>query len=467
MMLKRIGWVWVAGMLSVTGCSRSLELSGKACPCVDGYYCNPATNLCVLGQLPDAGPDVVEDVTPPEPNAPIQLALGAFHSCALWRDGQVQCWGRNTYGELGYGHTDNIGDTETLDALETVDVGLEALQITAGENFTCAILKGQVVRCWGVNTVGQLGYNRTDSIGDTELPSSAGPVEMGGTAASIAAGVRHVCAVKPDGDVRCWGSNDSGQLGTGGGFNGNIGDDEHPSEVPPVELRIQGATHIAAGRLHTCAILAGSSVMCWGDSTYGQLGYGNTDSVGINNTPNDYDKISLGKVAEISAGAYHTCADTKTEGLYCWGMGLGGALGYGNPSNVGHSAGNTPAEIGPVSLSKVKQVAAGGSHTCVLLLDNTVRCWGFNETGQLGYRHTDTLGDEIDEIPSLLEPVDVGGDVKFIAAGAAHTCVILTDGKVRCWGDNSYGQLGYGNTDVIGDTETPGSVPSVPLPTPE
>jgi len=106
------------------------------------------------------------------------------------------------------------------------------------------------------------------------------------------------------------------------------------------------------------------------------------------------------------------------------------------------------------------QVAAGAYHTCALLTNGSVRCWGRNTYGPLGYGNTITIGD--DEAPKSAGDVKVGGAVTQIAAGSDHTCALLTNGNVRCWGDGSYAPHGYGNTNDIGDNETPASVGDVP-----
>ena len=162
-------------------------------------------------------------------------------------------------------------------------------QVGAGLYHSCALVDAgtlpaptsRPVRCWGFSGNGQVGYANTTVIGDDEIPASAGPVDLGAgrTAIALAAGDYHSCAVLDDGNVRCWGYGNEGQLGQGS--RGHIGDNESPGSVAPVRLGDgRTATAITAGGNHTCALLDNGSVRCWGLAEYGQLGLGNTPSIG-------------------------------------------------------------------------------------------------------------------------------------------------------------------------------------------
>ncbi|MEZ5160050.1 MAG: RCC1 domain-containing protein [Marmoricola sp.] len=164
----------------------------------------------------------------------------------------------------------------------------------------------------------------------------------------------------------------------------------------------------------------------------------------------------------IAAGREHTCAVTSTGAVRCWGYGYYGQLGYGNTTTIGDD--ETPASAGNVPLSATAvAITAGWYHTCALLSTGDVRCWGYGYYGQLGYGNLHSIGD--DETPASNVPL--GAKATAITAGSNHTCALLTTGDVRCWGHDSYGQLGYGNTHNIGDDETPasaGNIPSAPRP---
>jgi len=190
----------------------------------------------------------------------------------------------------------------------------------------------------------------------------------------------------------------------------------------------------------------------------GGLGYGNARNIGDNEAPASAGDIDVGgSVRQLAVAADHICALLTTGAVRCWGT---GGLGYGNTNTIGYH--EPPASAGDLAVGgPVQQIAAGYLHTCALLMTGAVRCWGLGDSGQLGYGNTNTIGD--DEIPASAGEVDVGGLVQQIAAGQHDTCVVLTTGAVRCWGLNDLGQLGYGTTNDIGDDETPASVGDIPV----
>jgi alpha-tubulin suppressor-like RCC1 family protein len=383
------------------------------------------------------------------------LALGNAHTCVLLDNGAVRCWGSNIYGQLGYANTNDIGDNETPASAGDVPLGGTAVQIATGANHTCALLDTGAVRCWGFNQEGELGYAHTSNIGDNETPASAGDVTLGGAAVEIAAGEYHTCARLDTGTVRCWGKNMHGELGYSN--TSAIGDNETPASAGDVTLG-GTALKISAGGYSTCVLLGAGAVRCWGYNNFGQLGYGNTNSIGDNETPASAGNVSLGGNAiQISVGAQNACAVVDTGALRCWGYGLNGALGYGNTNNIGDN--ETPASAGDVLLGGAIVHVATSGHTCALLDTGAVRCWGFGSRGQLGYANTITIGDN--ETPASVGDVMLGVAARLIGTGGAHTCAVLDTGAVRCWGTGARGRLGYGNTIAIGDDETPASAGDV------
>ncbi|MGI8414377.1 MAG: RCC1 domain-containing protein, partial [Solirubrobacteraceae bacterium] len=278
------------------------------------------------------------------------------------------------------------------------------------------------------------------------------------TAGDLDAGAYHTCAILDNGSVRCWGYSGEGQLGYGN--RDTVGDDETPASVGPVYLGPgRTATAVSVGDYHTCAILDDRSVRCWGYGRAGRLGYGNTSNVGDKQTPASAGPVDLGSgrtAKAISAGGAHTCAILDNGSVLCWGFGGQGQLGYGNTSNVGDQ--QTPGSVGPVDLGPgrtAKAISAGAAHTCAILDNDSVLCWGFGGFGQLGYGSRDNVGDK--RTPASVGPVDLGPGRTAVAisAGGAHTCAVLDDGSVRCWGYGGLGQLGYGNTNNVGAVDTP------------
>ncbi len=380
-----------------------------------------------------------------------EVAAGSNHTCVILDTGDVRCWGLASLGRLGYGNTDNIGNDEDPNTAGNVDVGGTVIDLAPGSSHTCGVLTGGTVRCWGNGGNGRLGTGDTANVGDDEQPSSVATVDVGGTVVEIAAGGFHTCVRLDTGAVRCWGGNDEGQLGYGNLTT--IGDDELPATAGDVDV---GGTvvQLATGALHTCVRLDDDTVRCWGVNNDGQLGQGNATPIGDNEAPSAAPVVNVGgPVVEIAAGGgHHTCARLDSGAVRCWGQGSSGRLGYGNENDVGDdeapdAAGNVP--LGATAMG----LAVGSSHTCALLNNGSVRCWGFGGSGRLGYANTDSIGDN--ELPSSITTVSLGGTVTQISARGEHTCARLDTGMVRCWGFGLVGQLGYGNPDNIGDDEPP------------
>ncbi len=170
------------------------------------------------------------------------------------------------------------------------------------------------------------------------------------------------------------------------------------------------------------------------------------------------------KAVAIAAGYRHTCALLDNGKVRCWGAGVHGQLGYGNTRKIGDN--ETPASVRPVKLGarrKAIAISASGAHSCAVLNNGKVRCWGSGRHGQLGYGNTRDIGDN--EHPGSVGPVKLGAGRKAVAiqAGGRHTFALLDNGRVRCWGLASEGQLGYANTRNIGDNEKPASAGPVDL----
>jgi alpha-tubulin suppressor-like RCC1 family protein len=415
------------------------------------------------------------------------VVAGIGHTCALLSNGDVRCWGSNSSGQLGHGNTDDIGDDEAAAAAGSVDIGGTATQLAAGGFHTCALLKDTgAVRCWGNNSSGRLGYGHTNHIGDGdgETPATAGDVPVGSMVKQIVAGLQHTCALRVNGAVRCWGYNADGQLGysnTNPNIIGtHVGDDETPASAGDVLLG-GTAVALAAGDSHTCALLDTGKVRCWGSVLNGRLGYGTAvqANIGDDETPAsvglDVD-LGPGKAVQITAGGAHTCALLDTGSMLCWGQGSDGRLGHGTTNDIGD--GETPTAFGPVNVvppgsGTVTQVVAGGRHTCALLDSGELRCWGLGISGQLGSGSTGNIGDTAGNLPAsagniylgrAVSPSPAGRSLLTIAAGLEHTCAVLDTGAVRCWGSPAGGELGYGNDEeTIGDTEVPAVAGDVPI----
>jgi alpha-tubulin suppressor-like RCC1 family protein len=346
------------------------------------------------------------------------VVAGDQHTCGLTDTGGVKCWGWNVYGQLGDG-------TWTRKRVRPVDVsGLTSgvAAIAAGGDHACALTTAGSVKCWGANGEGQLGDGKT-TYGNT-------PVDVRGLTsgvAAIAAGLYHTCAVTVGGGVKCWGYNGYGQLGDG----------TTKDRLTPVDVSglTSGVAAIAAGGGlyleggHTCAVTVDGGVKCWGYNRYGQLGDGTTKD---RLTPVDVTAGLSNGVAAIAMGYYHTCAVTASGGLKCWGLNDNGQLGDGTIRKH-----RTPTDVSGLAIG-VAAVAAGGYHTCAVTAAGGAKCWGNNYDGELGDGTTTTRLTSVDVS-------ELASGVAAVAAGAYHTCALIAAGGVKCWGWNDNGQLGDGS----------------------
>lgn len=330
--------------------------------------------------------------------------------------------------------------------------------IRAGEHHTCAVFDTGALRCWGANAWGQLGYGTTVNVGDGNGPSVAemGNVPVGCAVDDVALGFNHTCALLAGGAVRCWGFGGEGRLGYGQ-QNPVGGAEDSPSIVDTGDVPVGGlVTAITAGRHHTCARLQGGVVRCWGRADKGQLGYNSVVNVGDGVFLSIIDAGDVpvgGPVASVSAGTEHTCAVLETGAVRCWGRSA--AVGYHVTENVGDGDGMSIVEAGDLTLgASATDVASGGFHSCALMTTGSVRCWGPSE--HLGYG--DSKGYGINALLADAGDVPIGGNALALEAGDAHTCALLETGNVRCWGYGDRGQLGYENPDFVGRKDFPSIV---------
>jgi alpha-tubulin suppressor-like RCC1 family protein len=412
------------------------------------------------------------------------LTAGAAHTCALRSDGAVRCWGGNIFGRLGLGDAANRGDDpgEMGAALPTVNLGpgRTATAIAAGAAHTCAILDTGQVKCWGYDFYGQLGIGATDHRGDDpgEMGAALPTVDLGTgrTATAIAAGLRHTCAILDTDQVKCWGNNNAGQLGLGDTTDRGDGPSEMGDALPAVPLGTgRTATAITAGDLHTCALLDNGQLKCWGDGGNGRLGLG--DDVTRGDGPGEMGDalpavpLGTGRTATaVTAGSAHTCALLDNAQVKCWGANGSGQLGQGDTFDYGSGPLTVGDFLSPVSLGSGRTataVTADFAHTCALLDDQTVKCWGENGSGQLGQGDPDDRGDQSGEMGDALDPIADGNGRTAIAVTTSgqHTCALLDNSRLKCWGGNFAGRLGLGDVNDRGNDpgEMGDALPAVDL----
>jgi len=297
--------------------------------------------------------------------------------------------------------------------------GLESSQssISVGDKFSCIATSAGGVKCWGLNNYGQLGNGTTTNA---TTPVSASTLTSGVTA--ISAGEAHACALLNDGSVKCWGLNSSGQLGNGTTTNANT-----PTSVSTLT---SGVTAISGGQEFTCAIVTGAA-KCWGLNSSGQIGDGTTTN---RLTPTQSTGLTSG-ITAITTGGFHTCVITSGGGLKCWGTTSWSTL----PTNNG-----LPIDIAGAT-SGVVAAAAGAWHTCFITNAGAAKCWGWGNYGALG-DGLSTSRTTIGQVTGLTSGVIGIASGGYNGGSEDHSCALLSNNSVSCWGWNPSGQIGDGTT---------------------
>jgi len=255
---------------------------------------------------------------------------------------------------------------------------------------------------------------------------------------AIATGDAFTCGITTVGGVKCWGSGNQGQLG-----NGLTSDSRVPVDVIGLSA---GVTSIGLGDHHACASTASGAALCWGYNNYGQLGNGTATNSSV---PVAVVGLSSG-VSRVVVGGYHSCVLTSTRGAKCWGDNNSGQVGdkSATPSSV-------PVDV-PGLTSGLIDLSAGQYHTCAITSSGAGMCWGTNTHGEIGDGGAITSNNTTKSTGP--QPVQGLPAASRIAAGAYHTCAIVTSGGVYCWGYNAWGQLGNGTT---GDSSVPRAVTGI------
>ena len=380
--------------------------------------------------------------------------VGAYfgHTCAV-ADNFAFCWGRNPSGELGTGNITASAIPQMISTSTIINGGRTASSISMGFNHTCAVSTGQPL-CWGGNISGQLGNGVVFSGTNTSPIPTAGTAFVDKSVTKISASfdstlLSHTCAIA-NSEAYCWGNNTIGQVGRLTGPGENL----IPEKVNTTTgLAGKVVTDISAGTTHSCAVADGRAY-CWGSGIMCQLGNGTCLSVNVNPVAVTTGSGDMGTrtVSAVSAGQAHSCAIANGR-AYCWGNNDVGSLGTGNTTNS-----SVPREVSRLPLGllgkTVTDISTSVDSTCVVA-DGGAYCWGNNTSGRLGTSIPGTI-----VVPSRVLGGLAGKNVTKIAAGRGHSCAIA-DAQAYCWGNNSAGQLGNGNTTstnsataVVGDMIT-------------
>jgi alpha-tubulin suppressor-like RCC1 family protein len=316
------------------------------------------------------------------------------------------------------------------------------VELFAFGDSNCTIGTNGVLHCWGYNEHGLLGYGHTQNVGDDENPCSVGPVDVGFPVHTLGKMGRSVCAISALGHARCWGK---------GAFGEDFTSEDQPASEGATFMAERDIVQLVGGSGHSCALLIDGVLRCWGAGEL--LGYGDSVDRGegqapsgllttLPNVPLGGEAVSV--VAGTTGAGGHTCALLRSGSVRCWGA--GSMLGYGTNEAVGDD--ETPEQAGDVPLGgKAISLVASNDTICALLEDRTLRCWGWLPAfGMLGYgdifSEQDQVGD--DETPEDMGPVPVGEPVERVFVGGLRTCVLLEGGRIRCWGSGLPAVLGYG-----------------------
>lgn len=385
----------------------------------------------------------------------IALGAGRYDTCVAFSNDTIRCWGRYTT------------NGEAPGSVDAMDAGGEVAALEVGDVSACALMESGDVRCWLLDPEQAAERDYGAALlgapvdGDADTPTAAGAVPIGAPVVSLSVGVSHACAVTTAGGVRCWGAGADGQLGYAS--TQNVGDDETPADMGDVPL-LGPALQVSAGVYHTCALLESREVQCWGRNMIGELGYGHTDPIGDDESPIAAGPVDVGgSVAQLNTLLASTCALMDDGAVRCWG-------GHGSLSGPWFEAltigDDEPASEAPlVDLGgAATSIVSGSGNSCAVLESGSLRCWGLNMFGELGYGNTVTVGGMDGPSPAQAGDVDLGGVPVALSSKLVHFCALLESGAVRCWGSNRYGRLGFGGGEDVGDDELPVDGPLVELP---
>ena len=360
----------------------------------------------------------------------VQLGAGDEDTCALLNGGSIDCWGWDGEGELGNGTVNAVANPTPV----AVGGITNAAAISASESHACALLAGGKIDCWGWNNYGGLGNGTT--------ADSSTPVPVSGitNATAITGGTPDTCALLSRGAIDCWGANAEGELG-----NGTMTNSSTPVAVSGITNGITNAIAIGGGLQHSCALLAGGKIECWGDNIGGDLGDGTASGPNLCGlgfyvcSANPVQVSGISNATAITTGGGDTCALLMGGSIDCWGDNNYGQLGNGTVNGVPN-----PTPVTVSGITNATAISGGDFHACALLAGGKIDCWGENNHGQLGNGTTTDSS----------TPVVVSGisNATAISAGTYHTCALLAGGSIDCWGFNNVGQLGNGNTT---DSTTP------------
>jgi alpha-tubulin suppressor-like RCC1 family protein len=358
----------------------------------------------------------------------VTLGLGNYRTCGVADTGAAYCWGTNYFGELGTGSEPKATPTP-----RAVAGGVSFVAVGPGELSTCGLTTSGTIDCWGASFFHEFVFDSSLRRPVTRNRAVPAPIPGGMTFVALRVASYNACALTAAGAAYCWGSNRSGELGTG--------DTLDPTGPTPV---IGGFVFhvVSVGGSHTCGLTTAGAAYCWGSDFSGEIGRAAPEKcgVGLRSPCATKPQVMPGGMVftDISAGSSTTCAIAADSTAYCWGSNEFEQLGVG-ASKVQSSARPLPVAGG----LRFTTIGVGDYYVCGLVGDGKAYCWGWNRTGQLGVASPERSP----------VPVAVSGGLTWrsLVVGTFHTCGVATDGATYCWGE---GALGNGGPPDKGNTSS-------------
>jgi len=343
-----------------------------------------------------------------------KIAANQFGTCSINRDGVLRCWGNDYSSSLGSGSSGSYLQTPKI-----IDSGVSYKEIALSAMHGCGITTDGVLKCWGYN-----GYYQVHS-GSTATQQTPIEVDSGSSYSKVTVGAYHTCGITTSGVLKCWGYNGNGQVGN---TTANS-----PVATPYIVNSGTAYSAVKAGSDHTCAITTTGVLKCWGYNGNGQIRTGSFSNVLTPTIINDGTTYS-----SLGLAVDHTCAITTAGVLQCWQYNGAGILGDGlqNSRSVlaTINSGTTFINVAENASNLYDVNYYYVNNACAISTEGALKCWGNNNSGQVG----DGTYDQ------RLSPVDVDSSVKYstVANGVNHSCAITRKGETKCWGSNSNYQLG-------------------------
>ena len=364
---------------------------------------------------------------------------GNKHSCAVMENGTAKCWGDNTLGQLGDGSTAHSRVPVQVSGITGLTPAATAVSVSIGDSLSCALMADGTAKCWGSNNYGQLGDGSTENSPIPVSVSGITGLTPATTAVSVSTGSSHSCAVMADGTAQCWGWNISGQLG-----NNSTNDSWVPVQVVGITGLTPATTavSVSAGGYHSCAVMADGSAQCWGGNADGTLGNDSTTNSPVPVPVAGITGSTPATTAISVSTAGHSCAVMANGSAQCWGWNHFGQLGSDSgevstvPVQVTGITGSTPA-------TTAVSVSSGAVHSCAVMANGTAQCWGGNS--QLG---SATNASNVPVAVLGITGLTPDLTVVTLSSGTDHSCALMLDGTAQCWGWNEFGQLGNNTNDM-------------------